>query len=281
MDVIRPLLKSLAPIVLAAVVHVAQPGVAVAQGAMTELRATYYIAIAGLTIGRAEVEGRFARGQYATAISGSTFGISRFVSDASAILAGNGRIKGTTVLPSTYNMQTREGDFGTLVRMAMSGGAVTDVFAQPGLVEASDRIPVLQRHKSDIVDPIGAFVVSLGERTDADGEFVCDRTVRVFDGWQRFDVALHFKRTTDVRSGYRGRAIVCGARYIPVAGHRPEREAVQFMAENKRLEVWLIPVRGTNVMVPYQFVIGTKAGNLTVTARDFEVSRTERRTSTR
>ena len=41
---------------------------------------------------------------------------------------------------------------------------------------------------------------------------------------------------------YSGRIIVCGARYVPVAGHRSTRKAVQEMADNKRLEVWLAEV---------------------------------------
>ncbi|MHA1157347.1 MAG: DUF3108 domain-containing protein [Alphaproteobacteria bacterium] len=252
-----------------------------AHAATTHLKATYLISIAGLTIGRAQVEGRFAAGQYATAISGATFGISRFVSDATAVLAGNGHIDGTMVLPVSYNLQTREDGFGTLVRMAMSDGAVTEVEAMPNLIEATDRVPVRKSDKRDVVDPIGAFVVSLGSDGAASDEAVCDRTVRVFDGWQRFDVRLFYKHTKTVRSGYSGPAIVCGARYVPVAGHRPGREAVQYMAANKRLEVWLVPVEGTNVMVPYQFVIGTKIGDLLITARRFKVTLSEKQAAAR
>jgi hypothetical protein len=63
------------------------------------LTAAYSISIHGVTIGRAEAKARFTRKGYAAAISGSTYGISRIVSDARAILAGSGRINGTNVSP--------------------------------------------------------------------------------------------------------------------------------------------------------------------------------------
>ncbi len=68
----------------------------------------------------------------------------------------------------------------------------------------------------------------------------------------------------------------CAARYVPVAGHRPDRESVQYMADNKRLEVWLAPVDGTDLFVPYRISIGTKIGDLIIIARDFSVCASER-----
>ncbi len=248
-----------------------QPGSA----ATTRLQVTYVISISGLTIGRAQVEGRFTPGQYATAITGSTYGISRFVSDARAVLAGNGRINGTRVVPNSYNLETAERGFATRVNMAMRGGSITSLRAAPGLVEAADRVPVRSSHKRNVVDPVSAFVISLGSGGKVDGQRACNRTLPVFDGWQRFDIRLFFKHTKEVTGSsdaYRGSVVVCGARYVPIAGHRPTRESVQYMADNKRLEVWLAPVAGTTVMVPYRLIIGTKAGDLVIAARQFQVS---------
>ena len=72
---------------------------------------------------------------------------------------------------------------------------------------------------------------------------------------------------------YSGEVFVCSARYVPVAGHRPDRDSVQYMADNKRLEVWLVPVDGTPVLVPYRILIGTQMGDLVIVSRDFAVAR--------
>ena len=242
----------------------------------TTLTASYVITIAGLTIGRADVKSRFTAKGYAAAISGSTYGVSRFVSDARAVMAGAGRISGTTVTPASYNLETSESGFETQVNMSMRGGAITRLEAEPGLMPAADRVPITDKHHRNIVDPVGAFVVALEPGAEPDGKKVCNRTVKVFDGWQRFDIRLTYKETKAVSAGYTGDVIVCAARYVPIAGHRPTRDSVEYMANNKRLEIWMAPVEGTRVMVPYRIMIGTKVGDLVIVAREFETSTTER-----
>jgi hypothetical protein len=246
----------------------------------TTLKATYTISIAGLTVGRADVESRFSGNGYAAAIRGSTSGPSRLVSDATALLAGSGRIFGTRVLPATYDLETTENGFATHVKMAMRGGTVTDLVAEPQLIQAADRVPITNRHKTDVVDPLSAFLVPVDRPGIPSGHRACARTVKIFDGWTRYDIELYYKETKAVDGGsdaYSGRIIVCGARYVPVAGHRSSRKAVQTMADNKRLEVWLAPVKDTQLLVPYRMMIGTELGDLVIVATRFSASQAERR----
>lgn len=246
----------------------------------TTLKATYAISIAGITVGRAEAESRFSGNGYAAAIRGSTSGASRLVSDATALLAGSGRIYGTRVLPAAYNLETSENGFETHVRMAMRSGTITDLEAQPQLVKAIDRVPITPRHKTNIVDPLSAFLVPLDQPGIPNGRRACSRTVRVFDGWTRYDIELFYKETKAIdgsKDTYAGRVIVCGARYVPVAGHRSSRKAVRTMANNKRLEVWLAPVKDMPLLVPLRMVIGTEFGDMMIYATRFTTTQGERR----
>ncbi len=250
-----------------------------ARAADTTLKVDYLITIAGITIGKVNAEGRFTSIGYAATISGQTYGISRFVSDATAVLAGNGRIRGSHVTPASYALDTNEKGFQTHVSMAMRGGSIVNLSAAPHLLPAPDRVPVTPNHKHNVVDPVGAFVVAVDQPLTVTGDSACNRTVRIFDGWQRYDVKLFFKESKHVNNAagaYSGEVFVCGARYVPVAGHRPGRESVQYMAHNKRLEVWLVPVDGTRVLVPYRILIGTQMGDLVIVSRDFAVGATER-----
>lgn len=236
------------------------------------LDATYIIAINGLTIGRADARSRFTDHGYAAAISGSTYGISRIVSDARATLAGAGRVIGGNVVPASYNLSTSESGFETSVSMTMRGGSIVGLQAMPSLPEAPDRVPLTATSKQNIVDPVGAFVIALDHPGAPDPNTVCNRTVKVFDGWKRFDIRLSYKETKAIDDGanaYAGDLIVCAARYLPVAGHRASDDSVAFMADNKRLEISLAPIKGTNYMVPYRILIGTKVGDLTIGARRF------------
>jgi hypothetical protein len=248
-------------------------GVMALAAGSTTLTATYMITVAGIAIGRADVKSRFTAKGYAAAINGSTYGISRIVSDARAVLAGSGRISGSSVVPVSYNLETSESGFETHVSMTMRAGAVVSLDAVPSLVAAPDRVPLTPRHKNNILDPVGAFVVALDRPGEPDGPSVCDRTVKVFDGWQRYDIRLSYRETKAVSGGYTGNAIVCSARYVPVAGHRTTRESVSYMANNKRLEIWMAPVAGTNLLVPCRILIGTQIGDLVIAARHFEITR--------
>jgi hypothetical protein len=248
-----------------------------AAGSGVTLEASYIIAISGLTIGRADVRSRFTDHGYAAAISGSTYGVSRLVSDAQATLSGAGRVVGGTIVPASYNLTTSEEGFQTSVNMTMRGRSVVALEAVPSLPLASDRVPITPAAKQDVVDPVGAFVIAL-DRPNMAPQAICDRTVRVFDGWKRFDIRLSFKESHKVDDGdsaYVGDVIVCAARYQPVAGHRTSDDSVTFMADNKRLEIGLARVKDTNYMVPYTILIGTKVGDLTINARTFTANGTQ------
>ena len=240
--------------------------------------ATYAISIAGIPIGRANAESRFNGSRYTLTINGFTSGVSRIVSDATANLASNGYIAGGRVLPTSYRLDTNERGFSTSVDMRMSGGAVTAVKADPEPKQAKDRVPVNGRDKQNVVDPLSALILPAPGVADMSGEVACDRTVRVFDGWQRFDVRLSFKKQREVKGrdgSYSGPVFVCGARYVPVAGHVPGR--VKALANNKSIEIWLAPVADMSLLVPYSIQLGVPLGTLVVRASRLEISPTSQR----
>jgi hypothetical protein len=263
----------------AALAAMLQAGSAAADPA--DLKATYSITLAIFTIGRVDISARFTDTGYSAEIKGLTTGLGRLVSDSHAELTGAGVISGSRVLPTSYTLRTTEGDFTTRIDMTERGGSLATVRADPQLIEAADRVPITQETLARIVDPVGALVIARDTAGPVDGKLLCNRTVPIFDGWVRYDIALSYKETTNfVGKGFSTQAIVCQARYVPVAGHRQSRDSVQFMAQNERLEAWLVPVKGTNLMVPAKFIIGTNAGDLAVTARDFVVTPVQRQAAT-
>jgi hypothetical protein len=240
--------------------------------ATTIFEATYAISVAGLMIGAAEAKSRFTDTHYTAIIRGNTSGISRLVSDARALLLGEGRIAGDRLLPASYDLETSEGEFETHVRMKMRAGAVTELLVIPRLSRHPDRIPLDLEHKRNVVDPVAAFLVVADTPGIGDGSRICRRTIKVFDGWQRYDVQLTYKQIREVDGSgdaYDGRVVVCTARYVPVAGHRMSLEATRYMADNKRLEVWYAPVSDRRLVVPYRILIGTAYGDLVIVATRF------------
>ena len=82
----------------------------------------------------------------------------------------------------------------------------------------------------------------------------CHRTLAVFDGRLRYDLQFAFKRMDKVKAdkGYAGPVVVCAAYFSPVAGFVPSRAAIKYLSKQRGMEVWLAPVAGTRVLVPYR-----------------------------
>jgi hypothetical protein len=84
----------------------------------------------------------------------------------------------------------------------------------------------------------------------------------VFDGHARYNLRLAFKRLDDVKTdeGYQGRAVVCSLKFVPVAGHDPKRYLVTYLAAQHDIEVWLAPLAGSRLLVPYRVTMPTPIG---------------------
>ena len=88
----------------------------------------------------------------------------------------------------------------------------------------ADRVPLTPDAMRHVFHPVSAFDSSCDGQGTPDGKAICNRSIPVFDGWVRYDVALSYKETTNFvgRAGGStdGPAIICQARYVPVGGHR-------------------------------------------------------------
>lgn len=236
----------------------------------------YAIAIAGVPIGNARVDSRFDGNRFEISANGRTSGVSRLVSDGKGTLSSVGELRDGKVYATAFDMDTVDAEFVTKVRMSMTNGAIQNLVALPPLSKRADRIPVETEHRRNIIDPLAAFLVPLDDDGRIEPEKACDRTIQVFDGWQRFDVKLSYKSQRNARfggrDGFSGPVVVCAARYTPIAGHRPTRPTTVYLQNNKSMELWLAAVPGLPVLVPVHIRIGTKIGPLTLSADVFSVT---------
>jgi hypothetical protein len=54
--------------------------------------------------------------------------------------------------------------------------------------------------------------------------------------------------------------VVCAVYFVPIAGHVPERSTIKYLIEQRDMEMWLAPIAGTRLMVPYRASIPTPIG---------------------
>src|SRR5205823_4467763 len=148
------------------------------------------------------------------------------------------------------------------VRMALAGGVVKQLVAEPTNPPGADRIPITEAHRRGIVDPITGSIMPVTGTGEVLSPAACQRTLPMFDGRQRFDVTLTFKRMDEVKAekGYQGPVVVCQILYKPVAGHRPERYSIKYLTAQRDMEVWLAPIAGTRLLVPFRVSVPTLLG---------------------
>ena len=146
--------------------------------------------------------------------------------------------------------------------MVLAGGNVNDFSAEPPLIAAS------RSHSGDRRRPPrrGRSANSTFDRVGGNGDPVspaaCGRKVGVFDGRVRYNLRSEFKRMENVKAerGYQGPVVVCAVYFEPISGFIPSRSAIKYLIELRDAEVWLAPIAGTRVLVPFRFSLPTPLG---------------------
>lgn len=237
------------------------------------LDARYVLTVGGVELGRGAVTVKADDTTYEISGSGRISGALRAVSSGKGQVAARGALNGAQMVPQVYAMHAESEGKKERSRISMASGAVKSTDVHPPLRPLPDRVPVTGDLLASIVDPLsGAFVYVPGNG-DLLAPSVCNRSLSVFDGRQRYDLQLTYSRRENVQTkGYDGPALVCQVRYTPVAGHRTNRESVKFMQNNKDMFIWLAPISGTRLLAPFRANVATMIGPAQLEATTFTAS---------
>jgi hypothetical protein len=230
--------------------------------AQGKLEARYTASLAGVPLGSGIWVVDIASDQYTAVASGRSTGLVKLISDGSGSGGSRGLVQGASMVPTSYAASTNSDKKSDEVRMTLRAGAVKDVSAEPPLQPSPDRVPVTEAHRKGVTDPMSAMIIPVAGTGDVLAPDACKRKLAIFDGRQRADLELVFKRMDRVKAdkGYQGPVVVCTVLYRPVAGHRPDRPAIKYLVEQRDMEMWLAPVAGTRVLVPFRFSVPTPFG---------------------
>jgi hypothetical protein len=240
-----------------------------------KLEAKYVATLAGIPIGRGIWRIDIGEHQYAAAASGQVIGLMKMLSNGSGAVEVDGGIEADGRLaPVTYTAKISVDDGVELVRMTLNSGAVTNLAVQPTYPPTADRVPVVDAHRRGILDPMTAGLMPVPGDGDVVAPEACQRTLAIFDGRQRFDLVLSFRRMDQVKAGkgYQGAVVVCTVVYQPVAGHRPSRAAIKYLMGTRDIEMWLAPIVGTRILVPFRISAPTFIGTAVLEATQFSAA---------
>lgn len=236
----------------------------------SKIKASYNIEFAGIEIGKFRFQSTIDSASYSS--SGSA--------KLSALLGAfkwRGSTSSTGVWgrgepqPSRYAFKYKSNSKSGSVDMSFRKGSVADRTLEPPSKPSKRSVPLSEGHLKGVLDPMSAVMALTTGQIDKP----CDRKVAVFDGKHRFDLELSYRRKERIKearpSGEPDIAIVCGVRYIPIAGHK-DNKSTRYMAAAKGIEVALRPIPSANILVPYEIRIPTFAGSAVLRSQRVEIT---------
>jgi len=266
----RGLLIGAFAIVTAVVTPVGQ---AAAQG---RLDARYEVTLAGIPIGKGAWVIDIADDQYSAAVSGGTSGLLKAFAGSTGSGSSQGRIVNGAFVPASYSATITSSKYSETIRLALSGGNVKEFAIEPEPPADPNRIPVTDAHRRGVLDPMTGSLLRVPGTADPLSPEACRTTTSIFDGRMRYDLKLDFKRMETVKAekGYHGPVVVCAIYFSPIAGYIPDRAAIKYLAAQRNMEVWLAPIAGTRVLVPFKMTVPTPLGTGTLEAVQYVTTAT-------
>jgi hypothetical protein len=227
----------------------------------------YSISFAGIPVARSSfntiVRGDTLTltGSLASAGIGSAFASVKGKSEVTAKITDKGIITTSYALNYTYGKKPHS----TLV--TFEGGRAVKSVVTPQRKPGKGLVAVEEAHLKSVVDPFLASVISASGPRE-----VCSRTIRVYDGTTRSDLALRYVGTEPVSArGFKGDGVRCAVRYVPVSGHRAGSSSIEFMSTGERASITFASFPGSGLYAPIKATIKTKSGTITIVATRFEV----------
>jgi hypothetical protein len=237
------------------------------------LHVTYAISLLGLPLGTGTVRAELTPAGYDIVGSAKLNALASLVNNSHGVSTGHGAIVAGHVSPAAFATTAASSSSTRTIRMAIRNNAVAAVDISPPFGEKPDRVPLKPEDTRGILDPVAAYVFPARKTGPEIAAADCDRTLPIFDGYTRFNLQLSFVEERKVTAkGYSGPVAVCAVRYQPIAGHRKDRPATKFMAENREMQIWLAPVAGASALAPFKVSIKTTVGTLAIEATEFSVS---------
>ena len=239
--------------------------------AQGKLEAQYTASLAGVPIGRGRWVVDIGEDQYTAAATGMTAGILSVFTSGQGSGASKGHVRSDGLAPNTYASSVTADHKLEEMRIVLSSGTVKEVTITPPTAFNPERVPLTDAHRRGVTDPMSGLLIRVPGTGDPLSAEACRRTIPMFDGRMRFDLQLSFKRmdVAKAEKGYRGPAVVCAIQFVPLAGYVPDRPAVKYLVSQHEMEVWLAPVMGTRVVVPFRVSLPTPLGRGVLEATQF------------
>ncbi len=239
--------------------------------AQGRLEARYEASLAGVVVGKGDWAIEISDDQYSASASGGSSGLLKMVSSGKGATIAQGRMVSGQFVPATYVSTITSDKKSETIKLLMAGGSVKEFGIEPQPPAMPERLPIIDAHLRNVIDPMVGSMVRVPGTGELVSQDACRSNASVFDGRMRYDLKLDFKRMEQVKAekGYSGPVVVCAVYFKPISGFVPNRPSIKYLEAQRNMEVWLAPIAGTRVLVPFKLSAPTPFGTAALEAIQF------------
>lgn len=274
--VIKGFFEKIPPLHTVCLVALIGLGVLIAQApAATAGEATvtarYKISYLGVSVGTMKNTLTASKTRYAVSGGAQSNSVVSLVANARAKFKSSGAIVGDRVIPDSHNLSYRSSKKKGKLNFVFSDGGIAKMAASPKIKYKRDAIPVEQQHLQNVLDPVSSLIFPVEAKHVGRGDKVCNRVLPIFDGRSRVNLEFSYKSKSVGRAeGFSGEVFHCAVRYRPIAGIRPNKKNVKFMAANRDIEVTMARIGDSNAYGLFAFNLATNKGRTRGKAYEFQ-----------
>jgi hypothetical protein len=234
-----------------------------ALAAPVDAKVSYVVTVGGINVALVDIDFDDDGSRYGFDLNARVTGLGSVVASGTATAQISGSSGGSALQSEQFQLETRANGEVFNVDVGFSGRNVGSFTVEPPVLDSYDRVPLERAQLTNVGDFLSAFVL----KGDALDRGLCDRTLRIFTGVERFNIAMGFLDTdeaTSPRTGYQGPLVACSVDYQPISGHFESSEMTSYLADTSRIIVWYAPLGASGYFVPYRVIIGTSMGDLSM-----------------
>jgi hypothetical protein len=249
-------------------------GPAEAKDERIQIAATYRVDLAAFNLGDFNLTAKLKGPAYELKAQGRFSFISGMIYRASGKTESAGKLSKLGAEPSRFRVTYKGGSKREERGLSFSDGAVDQISIVPRKKPNPRSVPITAAQLEHVLDPLTATFLSV--RSQGSGSYlnICQQTVPVFDGKQRFDIVLTPKRSEraaeDAPPRLSGPLAVCRVKFVPLGGYRPDHPGIKYMSQNDDIEVWLVSLPRTDFYIPYRIVVPTTWGSGLITLSEIK-----------
>lgn len=227
----------------------------------TRFEIDYVVTARGFTVARASFTGVVSGARYEVDGKLASAGLARIFARTDATARTVGALSAGAAEPESFMLNYVQDGNPSRTEIRFEDGAAVRTDIEPAPAAPADGVvPITKSDLQSVVDPVAATIVARGSP-----EQVCGRTLRVYEGGTRIDVALSLAATGFVY-GAGNHAVTCKGSFIPVAGMSRDNESYEFMRDKADMEFVYVPAARDGLYLLHSVSARTEIGRVKLRA---------------